>query len=43
MQILEPTLEVWAGEKAVCVISLLRVVETVGIGENAWVKVVCKV
>lgn len=34
MQVLEAGLDVWAGDKAECVISLLRVVETISVGEN---------
>lgn len=40
MQILESGLDAWAGDKAVYVFSLLRVVETIGVDENAWAKCV---
>lgn len=43
MQVLEPGLDVWAGDKAVCVLSLFRVVEIIAVGKMPGESVVCKV
>jgi len=38
MQVLELELDIWAGDKDVYIISLLRVAETIRVDRNTWIK-----